>query len=128
MPFANPLKIYFDGGARPNPGKIEAAVVARGRLLHFANLGEGTNNDAEWLALLKALDVALAISATDIVLLGDSRLVVGQANSMARPGPALRHHHAAYAVLVPCFTRVRVKYLRRTQNLAGIALAARHPR
>ena len=52
------LKIFFDGGCRPNPGKIEVAVVARGVTYFFDDLGSGTISDAEWLAFRVALRVA----------------------------------------------------------------------
>jgi hypothetical protein len=41
------LKVYFDGGCRPNPGVIEVAVVARGATYFFDDLGCGTSSDAE---------------------------------------------------------------------------------
>ena len=48
------VKVFFDGGSRPNPGHMEAAVVIRGVEYLFEDLGIGTNTDAEWLALLDA--------------------------------------------------------------------------
>ena len=74
------LKIYFDGGCRPNPGRMETAVVARGLTYHQADCGFGSNNDAEWLALIHATEVALSIGVCDVLFLGDSAVVVGQAN------------------------------------------------
>ena len=53
-----PLKIFFDGGCRPNPGVMEVAVVARGVAYFFDNVGCGTSSDAEWLALRLALQLA----------------------------------------------------------------------
>lgn len=49
--WTRPLKIFFDGGCQPNPGKIEVAVVTRGQSHFFDDLGRGTSSDAEWLAL-----------------------------------------------------------------------------
>lgn len=48
------IKIFFDGGCRPNPGRIETAVVARGITYYRRDCGVGSNNDAEWLALIHA--------------------------------------------------------------------------
>lgn len=114
------LKIYFDGGCRPNPGTMETAVVTRGRLDHRTGLGPGTSEQAEWCALLHALDVARQLGARDVLLLGDAAGVVDQATGKARcRSPGLRDHFEQAA---QDFDRVRVRYVRRNQNLAGIAL------
>jgi ribonuclease HI len=118
-----PLKMFFDGGCRPNPGAMEVAVVVRGRTFHKAQTGFGTNSDAEWRALLYALDVAREMGADDIMLIGDSALVVNQASGAQRPrSDNLRAHHAAFVAAKAGFSRVRVRHIRRSHNLAGIAL------
>lgn len=117
------LKIFFDGGCRPNPGAMETAVVARGTVHIDRELGHGTNNDAEWLALIAAMRVAQALGARDCVLLGDSTLVVGQATGRAKcRGAALQAHLATFRALAATMPPVRIRYIRRAQNLAGIAL------
>ena len=70
------LKIFFDGGCRPNPGPIEIAVVTAGRTVILRDLGTGTSADAEWLALLHAFEVARSLGRSDYILLGDSANVV----------------------------------------------------
>ncbi len=119
----NALKIYFDGGCRPNPGRLETAVVARGIAYFQDDCGIGTNNDAEWLALIHAVEVAVSIDARDIVMLGDSALVVGQANSSAKcRSPELQAHLARFQTLASDLDSIRIRKIARTQNLAGIAL------
>ena len=122
-----PLKVYFDGGCRPNPGSIEVAVVARGRTWFFDDLGEGSSSDAEWLALAKALEVAHSFGAPTFDLIGDSRSVIDQATGATpcRNAAAQAHlarYHEAAATLPPR----RLRWLSRHQNLAGIALSRRH--
>ena len=118
------LKIFFDGGCRPNPGQIETAVVARGVTYHRPDCGHGTNNDAEWLALIHAVEVATIIGAPDIVLLGDSVVVVGQASGVAKcRSHELRAHLEKFQNLARKFQRIRIRRISRNQNLAGIALA-----
>jgi ribonuclease HI len=121
------LKIYFDGGCRPNPGQMETAVVARGSAYHRPDCGFGTSNDAEWLALIDAANVALSIGANDVVLLGDSAVVVGQANGTAKCRSAsLRAHLDAFNDIKGLVEHIRVRRISRHQNLAGIALAKTH--
>jgi ribonuclease HI len=118
------LKIYFDGGCRPNPGQMETAVVARGITYIRPDCGQGTNNDAEWLALIHASEIALSIGVGDIVLLGDSAVVVGQANGTAKcRSDMFRQHLEAFVTLKGQFKRIRIRQISRHQNLAGIALA-----
>lgn len=123
------LKIYFDGGARPNPGAMEAAVVVRGMTHISRGLGSGTNCDAEWLALILALQVALKDGAEDFELLGDSAIVVAQARRERKcRSAALQAHLDVFAALVGESAWPRVKKIPRAQNLAGIALAGLHGR
>jgi ribonuclease HI len=117
------LKIYFDGGCRPNPGQMETAVVARGITTYQPNCGYGTNNDAEWIALIHAAEVATAMGARDIILLGDSAVVIGQASGVAKCRSAeFRTHLARFQSQTGNFDRIRIRRISRSQNLAGIAL------
>jgi ribonuclease HI len=121
------LKVFFDGGCRPNPGRIEVAVVARGVTTFFDDLGEGTSNDAEWLALRAALEVAQALGEGPFELIGDCANVIDQANGVAKcRSPASLEHRARFAESAAPAPPGRVRWLARTQNLAGIALARRH--
>jgi ribonuclease HI len=123
------LKVYFDGGCRPNPGAMEAAVVARGVAHITTDLGVGTNCDAEWLALIRALQVAQDSGAADFELLGDSAVVVAQARRERKCRSAdLQAHFDVFAALVGTGAWPRVKKIGRAQNLAGIALARLHER
>ena len=123
------LKIYFDGGCRPNPGAMEAAVVARGVAHLMPDLGHGTNTDAEWLALIAALRVARTIGATDFELIGDSAVVVNQANGVwPCRSAALQAHLDIFTALAAETPPARIRRIGRAQNLAGIALARMHGR
>ena len=129
MAHGQSTKLFFDGGCRPNPGPIECAVVRKGVTHYRHNLGDGSNSDAEWLAAIHALEVAAQNGDRDITLLGDSTLVVTQANGTARcRSPVLEAHRARFADLASGFDRLRVRHIGRNQNLAGIALAKLHPR
>jgi ribonuclease HI len=102
---------------------MESAVVARGKLFHRPALGHGSSHHAEWLALLLALEIAHRLGETDILLLGDSLAVVEQANGKSKcRSPELQHCLAKFQAAAGSFTRLRVRHIRRTQNLAGIKL------
>jgi ribonuclease HI len=120
-------KIFFDGGCRPNPGTIELAVVARGQVTIVRDAGQGDNHDAEWLALIHAARIAQAMPDEAVVLLGDAAAVIAQATGRVRAqGRAARHLAELRALFDGAVPRIR--YVGRAQNLAGIALAALHPR
>ena len=124
---ARGVKLFFDGGCRPLPIGMETAVVAGGREVVRTGLGAGTSMTAEWLALIDATRFAVELGVEDAVLLGDAAAVVAQANGAVRCPPA----HAAHLALfreMPRPARLRIRYVKRTQNLAGIALARRHAR
>lgn len=106
-------------------------MFARGVAYHEAGLGHGTNDDAEWLALLHALRVAHALGEADVVLIGDSRLVVNQAKGMgaALAGSDRFHgHREAYRGLAVGFERIRIRHVPRAKNMAGIVLEKIHGR
>ncbi|MDQ3144358.1 MAG: reverse transcriptase-like protein [Pseudomonadota bacterium] len=117
------MKIYFDGGCRPNPGMMETAVVVRGQLHVRQEVGAGSSEQAEWLALLHALEVARATGEHDILLLGDAAGVIDQAANRAKCRCAeLRVLRDRFMEEAALFDRVRVRHVKRSQNLAGIAL------
>ena len=120
------LKVFFDGGCQPNPGRIEVAVVARGATYFFDDLGQGTSNDAEWLALLEALRLARSLGERDFDLIGDCAHVIGQANGLSkcRSKEALEHR-SRFEESAASAPPNRIRWIPRTQNLAGIALARR---
>lgn len=124
----NRTKIYFDGGCRPNPGAMEIAVVTGGAAQIDHDAGTGSSLDAEWLALIAALRLARERGFADFVLLGDAAAVVEQANGTMRARGDAAAHLATFRALVGDGPAPRVRYIKRAQNLAGVALARRHGR
>jgi formyltetrahydrofolate-dependent phosphoribosylglycinamide formyltransferase len=75
--------VHTDGGSRGNPGPAAAGFVLEdvdGRRLQAKAffLGETTNNVAEYTALIKALEAARKLGATQVVVHTDSELMVRQ--------------------------------------------------
>ncbi len=74
------LKIYSDGGARGNPGPAAAAflIISENGQILASNaffLGDRTNNQAEYEALIAALEAAVAVGGQEIICHLDSQLV-----------------------------------------------------
>jgi ribonuclease HI len=74
---------YADGASRGNPGPSAIGIVVydgEGREVHRESrrVGHGTNNEAEYRAAIAALEAALGLGATQVVLRMDSELVVRQ--------------------------------------------------
>lgn len=78
------LQIFTDGGARGNPGPAGVGVVIwSGNELvgrHNAYIGEATNNQAEYKAVILALEEVKKIGAEELEFFLDSELVVKQLN------------------------------------------------
>ncbi len=77
--------LYTDGGARNNPGPAGAGFVIqdeKGKTIAMGKkyLGERTNNEAEYEALILGLKKALELGIKEIQVLMDSELVVCQMN------------------------------------------------
>ena len=121
-------KVFFDGGCRPNPGRIEVAVVTCGTTHHFGELGTGTNTDAEWQALICAMELARSLGLNGIELIGDSVGVIRKANAVLHTGHADAGRQARFLELAQQTRPARIRWIKRAHNLAGIALNARHPR
>jgi ribonuclease HI len=83
------LKIYSDGGARGNPGPAAGAYVIlteADEILknHSIYLGKRTNNQAEYEALIAALEAATLLNVDEIICYLDSELVCRQLTGQYR--------------------------------------------
>jgi ribonuclease HI len=80
----NRLILYTDGGARGNPGPAAIGIVIydenHSNILKNIGMkiGRATNNQAEYKALIRGLEEALKLGATEVVCHLDSELVVKQ--------------------------------------------------
>jgi ribonuclease HI len=74
--------VYFDGGSRGNPGPAAIGwvivtsdgIVAEGS----ERIGKATNNQAEYEALIRSLEAAADIGFEELLVKGDSQLIVKQ--------------------------------------------------
>jgi ribonuclease HI len=76
------LVAYVDGGSLGNPGPAGIGVVIdgseRGKIRIARWIGRQDNNVAEYVALLEALQCALALKARALHVYSDSEVVVRQ--------------------------------------------------
>lgn len=77
------MRLWIDGGSRGNPGPSAIGVVleaADGSTLETISraIGTGTNNAAEYRALLAGLEIAVRAGARRVEVLSDSELLVKQ--------------------------------------------------
>jgi len=81
--------IFTDGAAEPNPGPAAIGAVIKdeqGRLIVRISrrIGTTTNNQAEYRAIIAALEEAIRSGATHVELNSDSELVVRQISGRYR--------------------------------------------
>jgi ribonuclease HI len=76
------LEVFADGASRGNPGEAGLGVVVRsqGKVLKEVAeyIGSATNNVAEYLALIRGLEEALLLGASEVSFFSDSELLVKQ--------------------------------------------------
>ena len=114
--------IYTDGGARGNPGPAGIGVVIMNEQKKIVAqvskyIGEVTNNQAEYQALLAALEKAKQLGARELEVFLDSELLVKQLNRQYRVKDkdlALLFVKVYNAVLG--FKKVIFKHIRRELN------------
>lgn len=77
------LKIFFDGSSQGNPGPSGIGGIVydeEGREIYrFSDyVGLKTNNEAEYLALRRSLEIVLDLGVDEVELYSDSELLVKQ--------------------------------------------------
>ena len=123
------LKIYIDGASRGNPGPAGIGVVVEdlaGKVIRRCReyVGEGTNNVAEYKALIKALEIAGELKGKYLTIYSDSDLIVNQVNEIYRvKNENLRKLCKEAIRLKNNFKRVNVLYIPRGQNKAADKLS-----
>jgi ribonuclease HI len=116
------LTVNVDGGARGNPGPAAIGVVVRdasGEVLEERGerIGEATNNVAEYKALLLGIELATALGARELELVGDSELVVRQVEGRYKVKDAtLRELHAEVKRALAALDDWSIRHVRREHN------------
>ncbi len=121
--------IYADGASRGNPGPAAIGVTIKdkgGKLITFISqcIGRATNNQAEYRAIIAALEEATRLGAKQVDIKMDSELVVKQING---------EYRVKKATLKPLYQQVKqqqgllegftITHIPRQQNIEADKLA-----
>jgi ribonuclease HI len=116
------LSVYSDGGARGNPGPAAIAfliLAENGQVLKSGSryLGKRTNNQAEYEALIAALEAAKAIGNGEVTCHLDSEVVAKHLKGEYRVrNPELRKLWTKVQELKQCFGKVSFVNVPRTNS------------
>ena len=79
------LVIYTDGASLGNPGPMGIGIVVYREGIRVEELseyiGKGTNNIAEYTAVIRALETAHSMGEMEVHIKSDSQLVIRQLNN-----------------------------------------------
>ena len=123
------LKIFFDGSSHGNPGPSGIGIIILdevGRVLDKLSkfIGFGTNNEAEYHALIEALRRAIQLDAEKVELYSDSELVVKQVKGIySVRDEKLKRLHLKCVELLKNFKESEIKYVPRELNAEADELA-----
>lgn len=125
------LVLYADGAARGNPGPAGIGVVIedeRGRVLKELSqfVGQKTNNQAEYLALIYGLEAAAEYQAEAIQIRLDSELLARQLKGEYKvKSPLLKPLRNQVQKLLTRYKLVGIEHIERQYNRAADRLANR---
>jgi len=127
----NRVVIHADGVAEPNPGPAAIGATIKDeqhRLITTISqrIGWATNNQAEYRAIIAALEEAIGLGAKQVELNSDSELVVRQINGQYRvKNAALKPLYQRVKQLQGCLQSFTIKHIPRQQNIEADKLANR---
>jgi ribonuclease HI len=119
------IKKYFvntDGGSRGNPGSAAIGIVIRNadnQIIeeYGEKIGNQTNNYAEYMALITALEKVQVLGATQVECILDSELVVKQLKGEYKVKElTLQQLHQKILILANNFEQVIFRHVKRELN------------
>jgi len=122
------IKIYSDGGARGNPGPSGIGAVLydeSDKVIATISkyIGETTNNQAEYQAIVAGVEKAKELGAEDVSCYLDSELVVKQINGLYKvKDQALAQQFLKIWNLKSHFKSIKFSHIRREQNKVADSL------
>ena len=130
---SNSPTLYFDGACRGNPSnKLGLGAIIKDKngmkIVSCHNIYEegGTNNDAEYLALIEGLQLARDANIKQLHVKGDSSLIINQVTGKFQVrAENLLPLYNRVKILENCFNNVSYQHIRREFNKDADALANR---
>jgi ribonuclease HI len=122
------VTVNVDGGARGNPGPAAIGVVVSepaGEVIDeiAERIGVATNNVAEYRALLRGLERAAALQATEVEIVNDSELIARQLTGRYKvKHPAMRPLYLEAIAALRGFQGWKIRTVPREQNAHADAL------
>lgn len=121
------VDIYIDGAARGNPGQSGIGVLIKQGSDSFEirkYLGERTNNQAEYTALITALEAADTLRELTVNIYTDSLLVANQVNGVWKvKHPDIAKLNKTARELMGKYKNARITHIPREQNREADRLA-----
>lgn len=121
--------IYTDGASRNNPGPAAIGAVIKdgsGKIAATVSqrIGTATNNQAEYTAIIAALEKAIGLGARRVELKSDSELVVKQLNGQYKvKKTTLKPLYQKVVRLVGALEAFTITHIPREQNKEADRLA-----
>ena len=127
---ASAWRAWFDGSARPNPGRCGLGAVLEGPAGQRCELsvdgGHGNSSEAEYRALNAVLRAAIDHGATDLLVLGDSQVVIDDVHAPdSASAPVLRAYRERVRTLLARLPGTTLRWIPRHKNLEADALSQR---
>jgi ribonuclease HI len=122
-PVDTTIEIYIDGASRGNPGDSGIGIIFKNNeQYNFKKyIGIGTNNNAEYTALITALEIAINSKLIKLKIHTDSMLVANQINgSWKVKDPDIRILFSKAKILIEKFS---ITHIRRELNSEADLLA-----
>jgi len=121
---------WFDGSAKPNPGRCGIGVRIEGpdgvRVELAEPAGHGNSSEAEYRALIALLEAAVAHGAHDLTVHGDSRVVIDDVTGPdLYAAPVLAAYRDRARALLAQLPDVRLRWVPRHKNTGADALSQR---
>ena len=123
------VKIHSDGASRGNPGLAAIGATIKdeqGKLIASISqrIGETTNNQAEYMAIIAALEEVTKLGARHVELNSDSEFVVRQIKGEYRvKNLALKPLYQRVKQLQGCLESFTINHIPRQQNIEADRLA-----
>lgn len=124
------FEVYVDGASSGNPGPAGTGIIISKGKTVIANIskfiGKATNNVAEYMALLFALEELSRLGAKNIIINTDSQLLANQLkNKFKVKNPTLKVLHQKALGYFNFFDNIKINNIPRIENHGADKLATK---